>query len=1322
MSRRKQSNPRPLLDFNRKKSPDASTQDQTSVHVGKFELQKSNGYVVAKSDEEPHAPLLMDAKSINSPAGVQLSSLPEHFILAPSKPSTSAGSNNCSPSQTTLSKHQLKMDPNAAAGKGKKSKIPAKRKSSGKIMPIDKNGNNIYECPQCKENLQSLRELTSHLRSHNGINNSRSDHECHQCHKILSSSSSLDRHMLTHSGEKPFSCTICTQSFTTNGNMHRHMRTHEKKNETKRNYLKLKQKGLGSRVGAYAGKNASSIPSAAKINDLHGDITSLWIDVHPKKIKPNSLTSPTNLIVPSTQPTQDAPQDLSQKSNTSLLQHDDIKREEFGDPYENSSLEITKVDFSTTKFPLMCVAQDKRSISRQKSFQHKYSCTQCSSTFPCQKALDLHYQDHFPDQPTSCSTCKVTFNSTEELKQHSLHYHQDRGKECQRAFMNSLNLTSCSGTRSVSPKSEISTSEIAPVNKRSNSESQLSGLESPKISFEEATSLKDFAESNLMPEKTKNDSKDGLPTNAHQSKAASLASKKKSSYTCTYCNQIFPNTRAAKSHERSHLGLSPYQCKSCSYSSPDKSTLIRHMRTHNGERPYQCKLCSYPFTTKANCERHVKKKHHISTKEELELKVSYNKESNKEVPNGEDAFSSPDTVCKYCNIDFKYFRHLKHHLRKHRSSEEKPFRCKECQMGFSTKANCMRHIQNKHIDIDHANIENYIIVQDPLLSSFAHGRLSPRSLSLSPIPSPGNNSSNNHSYLTPDSDVKPLDLRSSKNHPASAASPSANSSILDDDGSDEPIDLSVKKSKKSSRKTSKSTDPSSLRAKCNLDFQRNLDQQWHVNQPHNNMALPSVQQQEHLLKKSPQYVLQESNRISSPVAFDSDNGDLASVKQILSTAGANTFKEYMNPAEEDLTPSHANGHEDILSPDEYDSDLINKIKREPQDPEENEDNINLILDECNSTSLIESKETISQETDQSKQKSLKKKRNSYADSPHKLKCPYCPRNFPWASSLKRHILTHTENLRRHYHERHPNDPIPENVGYDPDEKILNLSSPSTDLLNNNDNNNNDNNRVNSYNETFHSTSQNNGEDFDGGLNVSNINYEIDKQGMDDEDLVNDENGEEMLPDNRHWSPTTAKLPIMKLEESAEINHSLLVKHRKDHEVDSPFMCYLCDSSFDERAKCLAHIEQQHNTQWQVVAAKINIDNIEYFCNKMDHIVSQRCKMSANVDASRKTDYLSRKVYCSFCAQRFWFLQDLRCHMRSHTVNNFIEENQDQSKSDSEINRTKGQLPMEIAFEESQEDCKSDILPEILGLNESDIEKMLENATSGGNLSYIASDK
>lgn len=37
----------------------------------------------------------------------------------------------------------------------------------------------------------------------------------------------------------------------------------------------------------------------------------------------------------------------------------------------------------------------------------------------------------------------------------------------------------------------------------------------------------------------------------------------------------------------------------------------------------------------------------------------------------------------------------------------------------------------------------------------------------------------------------------------------------------------------------------------------------------------------------------------------------------------------------------------------------------------------------------------------------KTKKNSYSDSPHKHVCPHCYRAFPWESSLKRHVLTHT---------------------------------------------------------------------------------------------------------------------------------------------------------------------------------------------------------------------------------------------------------------------------------------------------------------------------
>ncbi|GAB1608537.1 ras-responsive element-binding protein 1 isoform X5 [Argonauta hians] len=1308
---------------------------------------------------------------------------PNHFFMAPSKPSTSAELNACS---LLKNKVFLKMDTTTTTtttnnnngnsnSKGKKTKIPSKRKSSAKILPIDQNGNPIYECPKCKEILKSLHDLTSHLRSHNGINNSRSDHECHQCQKILSSSSSLDRHMLTHSGEKPFSCNICTQSFTTNGNMHRHMRTHERKNEAKRINLNPKQKGKNSRAKGYV-KNTditntsttiTNIIPSEKLNEFHPDLRPLWMGLN-KKPKPNTLTPPTNLIVSSDQPTQDAPQDLSQKSNPSLIQPHHVIKEELQDPYDMSSMEITNEEFSSHKFPLMSAAR----VPPQKSFQHKYSCNQCSSTFPCEQALDSHYREHFPDQLTSCSTCEVTFNSTDEFKQHNIHYHQDRGKERQRAFMNSLNLAYCSGTRSVSPQSEISTTEFTSVNKRSNSEGQLPGLNSPKISFEEVSSPKDLSESSLLCEKNKSVCKDEPAVNEYQGKVCTnlTTPKKKSSYTCTYCNQIFPNTRSAKSHERGHLGLSPYQCKSCTYASPDKSTLIRHMRTHNGERPYQCKLCSYPFTTKANCERHVKKKHHISTKEELEMKVACMRENN-EIPNGQDSFSSLDTV------------------------------------------------------------------QEHVLSNFAMGRLSPNSLSLSPGSSPGNN---NHSYMTTDLNVKPLDLRSSKNFPVSASPSSTNSVHHEEDGvgvsgvgvggnvvvagsgdgsgsggdgsrgsggGDEPIDLSVKKPKKSSRKASKSAKLNAQPHKCSLDFSQNVDPQWHMNQLHNNPASSAQQQEQAVIESSQELVIQESNQVSSPVRFDSDTSDLASVNEIINTADTNSFKEYMMNPSEDVLPDAVNGHEDIPSPVEYDSNLVKKIKEEPQDPEERDVYGTVMMEECNSSNPTDSKDTIPQETDESKQKSLKKKRNSYADSPHKLKCPYCPRNFPWASSLKRHILTHTgekpyechkchvifstksnrerhltrkhgvnmldpasrqsmdrphkchlcvfssfatkDNLCRHYRERHPTIPMPDNVGFDPTEKVLNLSSLSTtDMLNdainnnnnnsqvnndsnNNNNNNNSNPRVNSYNETLHSTPKNNcvEESECNNINVSCIKHEMDNNNNDEENeggdkLVIDESKDEMSLNN-HWTPVPVEMSMSRMEESTThicercnkvfSTNFLLLEHLKEHEVYSPFKCYLCNASFDERAECLAHKEQHHNSQWQVLATKNNIDNIEYFCNKMDLSAS-------DIDGNqRQADYLSKGIYCSFCVQRFHTLLELQNHMQSHNVNNFIEENQT-NKSIS-ATETKGHISMETTMYESpNEGLKSNILPEILGLKESDIEKMIENATSGGgDFTYIPSD-
>ena len=93
----------------------------------------------------------------------------------------------------------------------------------------------MYMCPLCHENQPTQKDFTTHIRGHNEVKPHSDPNDptgqskvyyCCLCGKMLSSFSSLDRHMLVHSGERPFSCELCGQTFTTNGNMHRHKRTH----------------------------------------------------------------------------------------------------------------------------------------------------------------------------------------------------------------------------------------------------------------------------------------------------------------------------------------------------------------------------------------------------------------------------------------------------------------------------------------------------------------------------------------------------------------------------------------------------------------------------------------------------------------------------------------------------------------------------------------------------------------------------------------------------------------------------------------------------------------------------------------------------------------------------------------------------------------------------------------------------------------------------------------------------------------------------------------------------------------------------------------
>ena len=218
-----------------------------------------------------------------------------------------------------------------------------------------------------------------------------------------------------------------------------------------------------------------------------------------------------------------------------------------------------------------------------------------------------------------------------------------------------------------------------------------------------------------------------------------------------------------------------------------------------------------------------------------------------------------------------------------------------------------------------------------------------------------------------------------------------------------------------------------------------------------------------------------------------------------------------------------------------------------------------------------------------------KKKSAYSNAPHRVSCPYCSRKFPWTSSLRRHILTHTgqkpykcpqcplwfttkSNCDRHLLRKHGNNNDTNNSRNVPDRPYKCALCPSS---------------------TFATS--------------DNLKKHVDNKhcpghsSAESHDAASDEDTKP-----RPESPSPA--------ETAEASASSAASG------ELPFKCHLCDEGYAERPEVLNHLQQQHADEFQALISKGALDS---GATAQGHTSDE----GEDADSARGKfpDYLNRKV-------------------------------------------------------------------------------------------------
>ena len=1085
-----------------------------------------------------------------------------------------------------------------------------------------------YKCPLCSEILPCQRDFTAHIRAHNEVKPQNDPNDptgqakvyyCCLCGKMLSSFSSLDRHMLVHSGERPFSCHLCGQTFTTNGNMHRHSRTH------------------GNRDS-----HESDISSSGSVNGgiKRGGGRKRKASVDNPQPMINGIGSTPHVPCSNTAASSPSPMAMSE-----LLKPDQHH-------YLNK---LTGNVPPHVKCP-MCSEMFYSEISMETHISIAHAgqcidCDECKQKFPNYGYLRLHKNiyHHRSDASFPSLSSLQSLSKMNSLVSPIPHIPILPPSPVIPPIQK---LPKVDSSIAASPKKEEKILDLSSPVKKFEPSLERSPAKSRSIaapSEGDMESVYDEHEELLKDMKLKGEFPCRLCPAVYPNLRALKGHNKehmhKPPYVCNVgeCTYSSNDKSTLARHMRTHTGEKPFECTICNFGFTTKANCERHVKNKHGKNTREEVVESII----------IHESDETGTERMLNSSMTESNASSYQDNNSEHLASPPkkrkedssdlSSDAKKANMFFAPYHNS---LFRPAVEESKP---SDVERTDDSPLDLSRPIGNlplkikefskeKLIDGQQLPIPMDLKAQEDFAKSFAAAAAAAASSNAYPgltgqAPLPflfSHLASTGQFDLTAYLLAQQEALRRQREVEAASAVSAAKdpASFL--------MHLSNLQSMASRAGSFPSSGSNASRGSIETSNSFYHSQQHHDIQNNGNIDKSDSDSDNYkmvikngvLMKKQKQrrYRTERPHECACCNArFTLRSNMERHIKQQHageSSGSTNTSSISLQRHENDMKEDEdrdENEDSDVEIQQDTENeihsnvianrkiDMLSKSKYETNETEEEEEEgvdlsclEKLVKGTKPFNTFFDNTEDEDEEVNNEDNSAGEKKMSAYSTAPNKIPCPYCGRTFPWLSSLKRHILTHTGDKPFKCHEC----PL----------WFTTKSNCDRHLVRKHGNNNND--------------------------------QDIVSKRLDYSKTVNDKHDDVSSFDDDVIGET--EIDVGKSDDN-------LLKSSRDGNCSAaqqeyPFKCHLCDDKgFSEREHAIHHLQSSHPDEYDNLLSKGAFDMAtKQESSSSPNSIEPNGEDTFDQIRGRFPDYVNRKIVCLFCMRKFWSAEDLRRHVRTHT--------------------------------------------------------------------------